>query len=441
LNFEASFEYLNNFSNYEKKAHLLKPVFSLDGIRRLLGLIGNPEEKFPSIHVAGTVGKGSVCHMTESVLRHSGYKTGLYTSPHFTDVRERLRINGRMISMKKFAEGVERLRNNVGDDYDELTYFEMLTALAFDIFAREKVDIAVVEVGLGGRLDATNTVPPFVCAVTRLGWDHVKVLGPKLSDIAREKAGIVKPGGIVVSAPQHYRALAEIRSTCKKRGARLRTADISTVVHCGSSRVGERFETTLTGSEDRSAINLPLAGGFQKMNLAVALAVLDEVSEKGFSLPVSSVVEGLENLVFPGRMEWVETVKVGSQLLLDGAHNVTAASALARALESAAGRKCIVFVAAMMRDKDAPSVLEALSAAGSSIVVCGMPYDRAVPAQELAGVARRFFRTVRTAPDVRAGLELAGCMATGCSMICVTGSLYAVAEAKLFLDGGKSLGN
>lgn len=434
MNFEECFDYLNNFTNYEKKAHLLKPRFSLAAIKKLLKLMGNPQNKYPTVHVAGTVGKGSVCNMVERVLRESGYRTGLYISPHFVDVRERIALSGTMISKENFVLSVEKLREIVGDNFDELTYFEMMTALAFDYFAREEVDVAVIEVGLGGRLDATNVLNPQVSVITRLGWDHVKVLGPRLSDIAAEKAGIIKRGAAVVTTEQKPAAAEVIEKTCKKLRSELRVAEKEKwFTHVGPAPGGEIFDINL-GRHDPERVKLPLSGSFQAENLAVALETIEALRERGFLCKPDSIKNGLEKVVFPGRMELVHR-RGRPCVMLDGAHNQPAARALADSLNNRSSFKNPVdtFIVGMMKDKDCVAVLKELSACGDRIILITLPHDRAMPAPNLKKLAAAHFKYVTTAPDMCAALVTASGDKSSKCLICVTGSLYAVAEAKISL--------
>lgn len=434
MNFDECFEYLNNFTNYEKKALVLKPRFSLAGIKKLLKLMGTPHTKYPSVHVAGTVGKGSVCNMVERVLRESGYRTGLYSSPHFIDVRERITISGSMISKEDFIVGVEKLRDIVGNNFDELTYFEMMTALAFDYFAREEVDVVIAEVGLGGRLDATNVLNPLVSVITRLGWDHVKVLGPRLSDIAAEKAGIIKRGCSVVTPIQKPAAAEVIEKTSKRLKADLRVADKDKLFkHIGPVAGGELFDVNL-GRHEPERIKLPLSGSFQAENLAVALETIEALRERGFLCRPEYIKSGLEKVVFPGRMELVHR-RGRPCVMLDGAHNQPAARALAESLvqRSSFGKPVDAFIVGMMKDKDCAAVLKELSPASDRIILVTLPYDRAMSAAELKKLAVKHFKHVKVANDMCDAIATASCGKTSKCLVCVTGSLYAVAEAKISL--------
>lgn len=432
MNYRQANDYLDNFSNYEKKAHLLKPRFSLTEIRKLLAKLGNPEKNYPSIHVAGTVGKGSVCHMVESVLREAGCRTALYSSPHLVDIRERITAGGRMITKKDFLHSVEKIRDVVGDVFDELTYFEVLTALAFDYFADRRVDIAIVEVGLGGRLDATNMVPPFVSAITTLGWDHVAVLGPSLSDIAAEKAGIIKRGAAVVVSPQHWRAMRVIEETCRSKKAKLAAASPrSTVRHAGADQGREIFEIMRGAAAGRN-VRLPLLGDFQAINLSTALEVISVAADRGgFPVCADNIIRGLESVSFPGRMEYVKLDGAACDAIIDGAHNAPAADALADSLAARYGdNPHVIFLIGMLQDKDADTVMKRLARAGRSVVVTELPFDRSTPAGALECVAKKYFDNVYVTENMHDAIKKAVSLSKNKDAICITGSLYAVAEAK-----------
>jgi len=429
MNFEESVNYLDKFSNYEKRAHELKARFSLEPVRELAARLGNPQNSYPAAHVAGTVGKGSVCFMLEAALEAAGFKTALYTSPHLNDIRERLRIGGRTVSHRGFTRAVSYARVAAREHFDRYTYFEVLTAGSFALFAAEKVDIAIIETGLGGRLDATNIVNPLVSVITTIGWDHQDVLGRRLCDIAREKAGIIKPGVDTVSAPQKPSAMKVIASACARSKSELYVARPAGAVKLIEERADTTaYEVSYQGDAPLE-VELPLAGGFQRINLAVALRALERLSAHGFGADPAALRCGLAGIEFSGRMERFE--RGGVEFILDGAHNATAAAALAAHLapHGAPGRK-IILVVGMMRDKDHDAVLRELSAVGGTIVVCGLPFERAWPAARLAPFAARHFSKVIEKNTMEGALRAAALAAGRRGRVCVTGSLYAVAEAR-----------
>jgi dihydrofolate synthase / folylpolyglutamate synthase len=430
MNYRQANEYLGRFSNYEKKAHQLKARFSLDPIRELTDRMEHPEKHYPSVHVAGTVGKGSVCHMLDAALNAAGFKSGLYTSPHLNDIRERIRVCGKMISKQDFADAVSKVSEAVCEEYDTFTYFEVLTAAAFEIFEQKKIDIAIVETGLGGRLDATNAVDSTISVITPIGWDHQHILGNRLSDIAFEKAGIIKPGTVTVTAPQRPSAMKVIKDTCDANRTKLVVANPCEKMK--SAGGGNNFIVTMKGG-DPFAFQLPLAGEFQKINLATVICTIEELNHKGFKIGTEDVRRGIETMVLPGRMEAVESAKNGLTYILDGAHNRTAAKSLSAHIAKNSNGKRIIMIVGMMRDKDCDSVMKELNAISSTIIICGLPLDRAWTADDLARFAKKYFSRIIKAESMNEALKASEKIANKKDIVYVTGSLYAVAEARASL--------
>ncbi|HPI76102.1 MAG TPA: folylpolyglutamate synthase/dihydrofolate synthase family protein [bacterium] len=434
MKYSEAIAYLDNFSNWEKRAHKLKARFTLTQIRSLMSLMGNPQRSIKAVHIAGTVGKGSVCHMLESVARAAGYSTGLYTSPHLNDIRERVRFDGEMISKKAFGEAVARVAQFAGRDFDKYTYFEIITAAAIGEFAARGVDIAIIETGLGGRLDATNIVEPLVSVITTIGWDHQHVLGNRMTDIAREKAGIIKSGGRAVSAPQRAPAARVLREVAEKKNAALSFAAPERLVTAVPNACDSAIFRARPKGLPKFDVLLPLEGEFQKINMSVVMETVDALRASGFYIDSEEMKRGFESVEFPGRMELVRPSGGGPDVLLDGAHNETAARALARHLSGRPSKPKIALVVSMMKDKDAESALRELRAISGEIVVAGLPYDRAWEPEPLAKIASIHFRKVRSAPDIATALKKAAETAGANGLVCVTGSLYAVAAAKEVLD-------
>lgn len=430
MTFDTAINYLNRFSNYEKKAHQLKARFSLEPIRGMMRKMDHPQKQYPAVHVAGTVGKGSICHMLEAILAAAGYSAGLYTSPHLNDIRERIRINSRMISKNAFAGAVDKVRARANDDFDRYTYFEILTAAAFQEFADRKVDLAIIETGLGGRLDATNVIRPLISVIATIGRDHMHVLGDRLSDIAAEKAGIIKHGAVTVSAPQKPSAMKVIRETCSKKHSSLIVADTrETVRSVGNSGGKDRYQIKMTGYEPFE-LALPLAGGFQAVNLATVIKTAEQLSNKGFEIGPLEIKRGIEDMSFPGRMERIAGKTKQITYILDGAHNEPAAKALASHLIKTLKNKHVLLIVAMMKDKDYDSVLRELRPIGNRIIVCGLPCERAWAAGELARFAAKYFSCVLVAENMENAVKIAEKKLPPGGCVCITGSLYAVAEAR-----------
>lgn len=345
--------------------------FGLDNITKLMRELGDPQLRFPSALVAGTNGKGSVSAMIDAVLHAAGFRTARYTSPHLVRLEERFLIDGREIETPRLAAAVADVRGAVDglvarQQIDApATFFESATAAAFVLFAEARVDLAVLEVGLGGRLDATNVVTPMACAITTVDYDHQAVLGSTIEAIAAEKAGIIKPGVPVVTGRLPPRAQSVVERVARQAGAPVIRA--------------------LEAAEIPPDTTLALRGAHQRDNALVAVAVLDVLRSRGFATTAAAVKEGLETVRWPGRLEHLRHGRC--EVLLDAAHNPAGAGTLAAYLgESGWGDATLVFGA--MADKDAKGMLEVLAPAVGRVVLTTAPTPRAAPASALGRLAR-----------------------------------------------------
>ncbi len=399
--------------------------FGIDlGLERVLASLdrlGRPQERFPAVHVAGTNGKGSVCAFAASVLQEAGYRVGLYTSPPLERFGERIRVDGCDLpddAVPELLEAVERTGV-------ELTQFEVITAMAFLHFARQGVDLAVVEVGLGGRLDATNVVRSEVSVVTNVGLDHVEHLGPALSDIAREKAGIARPGIPLVTGAEGE-ALASVRAEARRRGAPVRVLGADFRVDRrgrGYRYRGPRWEV--------EGLEPGLRGAHQSANLALALAALECLDERGWRVPEDAVRSGVARARWPGRLELVGE---GPRVVLDGAHNPHASRALARALREEFRWDRLWLVLGVLGDKDALGIASDLVPLADRILVTQSSSSRALPPEHLAAAAREAAGAEAEGVEfVPLALERALKGAGAGDLVCVTGSLTVVAEARAWL--------
>jgi dihydrofolate synthase/folylpolyglutamate synthase len=436
--YAEALDYLYGLINYEvQRPHRYAPdVVSLDRPRTLLAALGDPQETYPIIHVAGTKGKGSVCAMCASVLQAAGLRVGFYSSPHLQDIRERFRVNDELIPPEVLASLVERIRPIV-DNMIGLTWFEVTTAIAFLYFAEANVDIAVIEVGLGGRLDATNIVrTPVVSTITSLSFDHMHLLGTTLESIAREKAGIIKPEIPVVSAPQQFEALAVIEHIATARGSSLTLVgrDI-TFASETADEYGQWF--TVGRSEEAShRYWTPLLGAHQVINAAVALATLQKV--RTADLAISSritdetIALGLQLVNWPGRLE---VVRRSPWLVLDAAHNRASAEYLRDALTSILPFNKLILVFGAFTDKDVPGMFNALLSITSRLIVMRANSPRAFTTEQLAEIARScgFSGPIELIPSALDALASAEAVAGPTDLICVTGSLSVVGEVRSIL--------
>ena len=364
--------------------------FGLDNIRSILTALGHPERAFRSVHVAGTNGKGSVTAMVDAALRAAGHRTARYTSPHLVDLSERFVIDGRPVSQSTLRGAVgdiralvDRLRAD-GRLLVQPTFFEVTTAVAFELFRRASVQVAVCEVGLGGRLDATNVVAPVATAITSIALDHQQYLGQAPREIAREKAGIIKPGVPVVVGPMDVEARAEIERIAMERGA--------PVVHAVAPGVASRASQTVSGlpgtqihlrtpAHDYGEFTLGLLGDHQAANASVAVRLLEALDERGVAVPPAAVVEGLTHVVWPGRLD-LRRLPDGREVLLDAAHNPDGSASLARFLRASEWRRPPIVFAAM-RDKDIRGMLGALAAVCGAFVFTRASASRSADPNEL----------------------------------------------------------
>ena len=378
----------------------------------------------PVIHVAGTNGKGSVCAMLSRILTEAGYRTGLYTSPFLQSYRERIRLNGVPVTEETLARYGEETLNTAERLREEKGYhptpFELGTALAFRIFRAEKAEVIVAETGMGGRLDPTNAIPkPAVCGITAIGMDHMQYLGNTPEEIAREKAGIIKPGVPVVCSPTDDDTVAEVlKRTAAERGAplvQMRKEQIRIRETAPRYTVAD-FETE---GGTRRGIRLSLPGEHQALNALTVLGITEELRKQGVDVPEEAVVRGLADTFWPGRLEWCGNV------LMDGAHNEQGAAAFRRFTETLpAGQR--VLLTGVLREKLSGGMLRELSAAAGEAVTVTPDSPRAMPAEELKGLLEQNGVKARAAGTVREGLAEAKRLAGADGTVLATGSLYFI---------------
>ena len=414
--------------------------FSLDEVRTLLAALGDPHLSFRSVLIAGTNGKGSTAATLASILTTSGARTGLYTSPHLERVNERIRINYSEISDDTFA----RLYFRVHDAAQQLvqqgrlpqhpSFFEILTAMAFLYFAEEKVDLAVLEVGMGGRLDATNVVDPLLSIITDISLDHTEWLGATLAAIAREKAGILRLGGTLIRFPQLNAAEDELAEIIEELGVRKVCAlDYLPSLVAGSA--GYEYIVELNGAKIK--INTPLAGGHQKRNIALAIAAAVELAcEHGFHITPYQIGQGIRQTVWPGRLERIE--RDGIVWILDVAHNPAGAWAVRYALSDVlGGREARTLVFSCLRDKPIAEMAQILFPMFERVILTPIHSARAASMQDLAAAAQLTEKPFLVAESVAGAIQLASKHSSGGPII-VCGSVYLVGEVRslLLTEGG-----
>lgn len=444
--------YLDSFINYEKKSrYAYKESFKLERIKLFLSLLGNPQDNFKSIHVAGTKGKGSVCAFAAYILKEAGFKVGLYTSPHLSDCRERIRILSKqsrgkengvfegMIPRLALQRLVGRLRADINNFckesiYGPLSFFEVYTILAFVYFKEQKIDFAVLETGLGGRLDATNVVNAKVSGITAISYDHTHKLGKTLTAIAREKAGIIKSREqIVVSAPQPEEAARVIESKCAQVGARLYRIGQDIRYKQGRSLFGSQ-EFSLNGKLGNLArLKISLSGKHQVINAveAVSLVLALKRFNKVNILP-AQIVKGLQTTCWPGRCELVSHKP---QIMLDSAHNLASAKALKATVDSLFAGKSVILVLGISKDKDIKAVsVELVPMAKKIILTCANNPRSAMP-RDIYACLKHLVRPgqVYFTQSVGEAIELAKKQSDKNELILVCGSIFVVGEARALL--------
>jgi dihydrofolate synthase / folylpolyglutamate synthase len=442
--YQEALDYIFGYVNYERQARYPydATTFNLRRMEELLERLGRPQSEFQCVHIAGTKGKGSTSAMVESVLRTAGFRTGLYTSPHLHTFRERIRVNGALMSKQEVVDLLAQSRQAI-EATPGITAFEVMTALAFLHFARQGVEWAVLEVGLGGRLDATNVVHPAVCAITSLSYDHVELLGYTLSLIAWEKAGIIKAGVPVVCAPQEPEAMEVIQRVCADTGARLvSVGDAWTWEGDGAELTGQTL--TVHRTSDNLVLNdlcIPLLGHHQLVNATSAVAILAELNAQGVVISTEDLRAGLATARWPGRFEVLQLRPV---LVIDSAHNADSARRLRAALgdwfpRPPAQRLALIFGASA--DKDIAGMLSIFLSRDHAdtfgcvdkVIVTQSGHPRAAAPAHLADQVRGYSSScpISVQDTVEHALAEALAWAGPDDVICVTGSIFVVAQARL----------
>ncbi|MFH1593545.1 MAG: folylpolyglutamate synthase/dihydrofolate synthase family protein [Candidatus Omnitrophota bacterium] len=432
MTYRQALRYLDSFINYEKSGYTSRNSFKLSRMRRLAAMCRDPQNSFTSVHIAGTKGKGSIVAFVCSILQESGYSVGSYTSPHLVDPRERIRINGRMISKPDFASYVRKIEIVLSKEATGFapTFFEIYTLLAFIYFKAKRVDFAVIETGLGGRLDATNIINSAVSAISPISHDHTEILGSDLRMIAFEKSGIIKGRGVCVSAPQTDRVSGIIRRRCEALRTRyiLVGRDITACEVKSDSRK-EIFDIDgLLGKYRRCVSHL--LGKHQIINAACAIGIVEGLIGMGVTIKGRSMKEGIGKARNPGRCE---VLGRGPYIVADGAQNRESARAIKETIKRNFKYKRLILVLGVSRDKDIKGICEELIPEAWRVVLTRAKIARA----EEPGRMRRFVRgkeTVLTGSVCHA-IERARTLAGKRDMILITGSLFVVGEAKELICG------
>jgi dihydrofolate synthase/folylpolyglutamate synthase len=416
LTYTQAVEFL--FSRRQKNMKL-----GLDRMENLLHRLDRPEKRFKSIHIAGTNGKGSTAAMTASILQAAGHKIGLYTSPHLIDMRERIQIDGVMISEERVLNILDHIKPDI--EATDASFFEVMTAMAFVYFAESRVDIAVVETGLGGRLDATNTMTPIITIITEIGLDHTKILGKTLRPIAREKAGILKSGVPCIIGSKNASVNSFFQTCTDQMGCTARFSKESTQLHrVRLTETGTWTDITVHGMR-YDQLYLRLAGEHQIWNMATALICIDLLRDLGWHISEHAVREGLNRVRWPARLDLLQT---HPKILLDSAHNPLGARRLSQALRMIFQYHRLILIFGVLEDKNYQAMLDRLIPLAGQVILTQPLSDRALHPEKLGRSIR--FQGIKHAiePDIGNAWRLALDRAEPEDMICGTGSIYFVGE-------------
>ncbi|ETA82557.1 bifunctional folylpolyglutamate synthase/dihydrofolate synthase [Youngiibacter fragilis] len=406
-------------------------ILGLERIEGLLERMDNPHRKLKYVHVAGTNGKGSTVAFISSILMSAGYRVGTYTSPSIERFNERIRVNGEDIE----NEALARITSDISDHIESMeseglenpTEFEITTALAFQYFVDKACDMVVLEVGLGGRLDSTNVIEsPEVCVITTIDYDHMEILGNTLSQIASEKAGIIKPGSDVVLYPQDEEAEEVILSKAESLGARVRKADFDFIHVISSDIFSQSFNY-----KDLSGLTIRLAGLHQTRNASVAIEAAMLLKEKGWAIDEDAIRRGLESARWPGRFELLSEEPI---FIADGAHNSQGVKILRENLEQLFPDRKITFIMGVLADKDYSEMISEIAPIAQRFITVDVDNKRALPSEELADIIEEMDIEAIAAHDVHAGIRLAMLLAGSDGIICSFGSLYYVGKVREYFN-------
>jgi dihydrofolate synthase/folylpolyglutamate synthase len=428
VNYRESLKYLLKFADYERISRA-GIVWDLKRIERLLARLDNPQNVAKSVHVAGTKGKGSTSAMIASILKEAGYKVGLYTSPHLLSYTERIQVNGKPVDEGDWAKLTELIKphveaeNRVGD-LGQLTTFEIFTAMAFLHFKRVKADWQVIEVGLGGRIDATNVIKPEVCVITSISYDHMDVLGDTLGKIAKEKAGIIKAGAEVVSSPQFQEAMEVIERVCREKGVRLVKVGQDVMWEAGKfDSEGQNFK--VKGLKGEYNLWIPLLGEHQIENAANAVAVAERLVERGVEIKSEDIVAGLRSVDWPGRLQ-----VLGKEpwVVVDGAHNAYSMQRLGEALERYFRCEKLTLILGFGNDKDVAGMTEEAAKITGDIILVASRHPKAMKPEALRAEFQKHRITPRVTENVKEAIKLAREGAGPNDLVCAAGSIFVIAE-------------
>ena len=410
--------------DYIESPALPRGRYGLERLKQALELLGNPQHKVRFVHVAGTNGKGSCAAMLASVLKEAGYRTGLYISPHLRRYNERMQVDGVDISDDDLIRAAQRVKEVCEQLGGTPIVFEVLTLMALWYFAERRCDFVVLEVGIGGKLDATNCIPaPAAALIAQLGFDHTETLGSTIEEIAAQKGGIAKPGSQLVMAEQEPAALRVVEQLCREQGCGFTVADPERLQVLSTSPEGQRLRDRTYGE-----LLLPLAGSHQVKNAANVLTVVEVLKGEGFAIPDRAVRQGIERTVWPARFERLSR---SPDFILDGGHNPQCVQAAVQALQDYYPGKKVVFLTGMMKDKDSAAMLAKMAEVAKAFVCLHADSERAFGAQELAReIENTLSLAAYPAASAQEGCALAQRLAGEQGVVCALGSLYLAGEIR-----------
>ena len=418
MTYKQALSYLYGLQKYGVK-------FGLSKTSNIMKKMGNPHKGKKYIHIAGTNGKGSVSAMVESVLMKSGFKVGFYSSPHLVTFTERFRINRKEISKKKVIELTEEIKSVI-DPSEPPTYFEATTAMAFAYFARENTDIAILEVGMGGRRDATNIIKPLVSAITNISLEHQSFLGNTLIEIAGEKAGIIKKGVNTIAAATQPKVSRFFRETCEERKAPY--FQVGKDIRYRNS--GNGFNYYGLNRNIRN-INLSLKGEFQNRNTALAIGILELLEKKGYKFEEQDIKTGVEETTWPGRIQILSEKPL---IVVDGAHNPGAARVLEEVVKNDFSYKRLILVLGVMNDKDIRSIVKEIAGMADHVICSSPEYYRSAKPEDIYRIVSDYSKQCEIIKSLPEAIGRAREMADPDDMILITGSLFTVGEALTAID-------